>query len=223
LFARPGQVLRTTTAFGLAALAVFGLSFGAAVQTGHEKIWELPPARWYARWRHVLWLAVLVGSLYLTATTTLWRHSPTGTPAATLSAVLFFWWSQRMLLGGRIARSALVPGAVVSALGLQNGHGQQDGADRATGRDPVDQRLRRQRLQQPAGGPGQRAQQTERDGPPMRTDVPVQRLERLAGAQGLGTRRLRGGCGVHRIPSYGSYVVGRAPRQRLNGRVRRPW
>ncbi|MDQ0596160.1 membrane protein [Streptomyces canus] len=118
LFPRPGQVLQTTTAFGLAALAVFGLSFGAAVQTGYEKVWELPPARWYARWRHVLWLAVLVGSLYLTATTTLWRHSPVGTLAATLSAILFFWWSQRMLLGGRIAWSALLPGAVVSALGL---------------------------------------------------------------------------------------------------------
>lgn len=118
LFARPGQVLQTTTAFGLAALAAFGLSFGAAVQSGYEKIWELSPARWYGRWRHVLWLAVLVGTLYLTATTTLWRHSPAGTLAAALSAVLFFWWSQQMLLGGRIAWSALLPGAVVSALGL---------------------------------------------------------------------------------------------------------
>ncbi|MGW3407697.1 ribonuclease BN [Streptomyces sp. NPDC000888] len=118
LFSRPGQVLQTTTAFGLAALAVFGLTFGAAVQTGYEKVWELPPARWYARWRQVLWLGVLVGSLYLTATTTLWRHSPAGALGATLSAVLFFWWSQRMLLGRRIAWSALLPGAVATVLGL---------------------------------------------------------------------------------------------------------
>lgn len=118
LFAQPGQVLQTTTAFGLAALAVFGLSFGAAVQTGYEKVWELAPARWYARWRQVLWLAVLVGSLYLTATTTQWRHSAAGTLAATLSAVVFFGWSQRMLLGGRIAWSALLPGAAATALGL---------------------------------------------------------------------------------------------------------
>ncbi|MFD9324729.1 ribonuclease BN [Streptomyces sp. NPDC060065] len=118
LFSRPGQVLQTTTAFGLAALAVFGLTFGAAVQTGYEKVWELAPARWYARWRQVLWLGVLVGSLYLTATTTLWRHSPAGALGATLSAVLFFWWSQRMLLGRRIAWSALLPGAVATVLGL---------------------------------------------------------------------------------------------------------
>ncbi|MFI0961050.1 ribonuclease BN [Streptomyces sp. NPDC021080] len=118
LFAGPAQVLRTTTAFGLAALAVFGLSFGAAVQTGYEKVWNLPPARWYARWRHVLWLAVLIGTLYVTATTTLWRHSAAATPAAALSAVLFFWWSQWMLLGGRIPGKALLPGAVLTALGL---------------------------------------------------------------------------------------------------------
>ncbi|WP_369258811.1 YhjD/YihY/BrkB family envelope integrity protein [Streptomyces sp. R35] len=118
LFARPGQALQTTTAFGLATLAVFGLSFGAAVQTGYEKVWELPSARWYARWRQVVWLAVLIGSLYLSATTTLWRHSAAGQLVAMLSTVLFFWWSQRMLLGGRIAWSALLPGAIATALGL---------------------------------------------------------------------------------------------------------
>jgi membrane protein len=118
LFAGPAQVLQTTTAFGLAALAVFGLSFGAAVQTGYEKVWDLPPARWYARWRQVLWLAVLIGSLYVSATTTLWRHSAVGTLSATLTAVLFFWWSQWMLLGGRIALRALLPGAALTALGL---------------------------------------------------------------------------------------------------------
>ncbi|MEU0431651.1 ribonuclease BN [Streptomyces sp. NPDC006290] len=118
LFAGPAQVLQTTTAFGLAALAVFGLSFGAAVQTGYEKVWDLPPARWYARWRQVLWLAVLIGSLYVSATTTLWRHSAVGTLTATLTAVLFFWWSQWMLLGGRIAPKALLPGAALTSLGL---------------------------------------------------------------------------------------------------------
>ncbi|MFD5632961.1 ribonuclease BN [Streptomyces sp. NPDC127077] len=118
LFAGPAQVRQTTTAFGLAALAVFGLSFGAAVQTGYEKIWDLSAARWHARWRQVLWLAVLIGSIYVTATTTLWRHSAAGTVAAALSAVLFFWWSQWMLLGGRIAAWALLPGAVLTALGL---------------------------------------------------------------------------------------------------------
>ncbi|WP_395364353.1 hypothetical protein ACHGLA_28020 [Streptomyces sp. YH02] len=45
LFALPGQTLRTTTAFGLAVLAVFRVSFGATVQSGYEQVWDLPPAR----------------------------------------------------------------------------------------------------------------------------------------------------------------------------------
>ncbi|MFK4222472.1 YhjD/YihY/BrkB family envelope integrity protein [Streptomyces sp. NPDC019890] len=118
LFTRPGQALRTTTAFGIAALAVFGLSFGAAVQTGYEKVWDLPPARWWARWRHVVWLGVLTGYLFVSATTTLRREPLAGGAVASLSAVLFLWWSQRMLLGGRIRWRALIPGAVATVIGL---------------------------------------------------------------------------------------------------------
>lgn len=118
LFTRPDQALRTTTGFGIAALAVFGLSFGAAVQTGYEKIWELSAARWWARWRHVVWLAALTGFLFASATTTLARRSPAGGFGATLSAVVFLWWSQHMLLGGRVRWRALLPGAVAIVLGL---------------------------------------------------------------------------------------------------------
>ncbi|MFF1871383.1 ribonuclease BN [Kitasatospora herbaricolor] len=118
LIALPGQTLRTTTAFSLAALAVFGLSFGAAVQTTYEKIWGLPPARWWARWRHIVWLAALIGFLLLSAATTRWRQTPAGGVASVVSAVLFFWWSQRMLLGGRVHWGVLLPGAVATTAGL---------------------------------------------------------------------------------------------------------
>ncbi|AJT62592.3 hypothetical protein T261_0903 [Streptomyces lydicus] len=118
LFTRPGQALRTTTAFGIAALAVFGLSFGAAVQSGYEKVWDLPQARWWARWRHVVWLGVLAGYLFVSALTALRRASVAGAFGAWVSAVLFFWWSQRMLLGGRVRWRALFPGAVATVVGL---------------------------------------------------------------------------------------------------------
>ncbi len=118
LFTRPGQALRTTTAFGIAALAVFGLTFGAAVQTGYEKVWDVPPARWWARWRHVVWLGVLTGYLFVSATTTLRRLPLAGGAVASLSAVLLLWWSQHLLLGGRILWRALLPGAVATVVGL---------------------------------------------------------------------------------------------------------
>lgn len=118
LFTRPSQALRTTTAFGIAVLAAFGLAFGVAVQSGYEKVWDLPPARWWARWRHAVWLGVLIGYLFASATTTLRPESLPGAFAASLSAVLFFWWSQRILLGGRVRWHALLPGAVTTMVGL---------------------------------------------------------------------------------------------------------
>ncbi|MFD9519247.1 ribonuclease BN [Streptomyces sp. NPDC059979] len=118
LFALPGQAWRTTTAFGLALLTVFGLSFGTMVQGGYERIWDLPPARWWGRWRHVLWLGVLVGVLYLSAISPPWRDSPARGFVTVAIGTLFFWWSQRLLLSGRVTWTALLPGAVATMLGL---------------------------------------------------------------------------------------------------------
>ncbi|EDY52745.1 integral membrane protein [Streptomyces clavuligerus] len=120
LFGTPGTALQRTTAFGLAALAAFGLTFGSAVQTGYEKVWDLPTARWHTMWRHVVFLALLVFALLLFVNT----PSPSGAVAAGLGAAvadligtcLFFWVAQRLLLGGRVRWRALFPGAVVTAL-----------------------------------------------------------------------------------------------------------
>lgn len=118
LFALPGQAWRTTTAFGLALLAVFGLSFATMLQGGYENVWGLAPSRWWARWRHVLWLGVLVGVLYLSAITPPWRESPARGFVTVTVGTLFFWWSQRLLLGGRVPWSGLLPGAAATMAGL---------------------------------------------------------------------------------------------------------
>ncbi|MFE3582060.1 YhjD/YihY/BrkB family envelope integrity protein [Streptomyces vinaceus] len=118
LFAVPGQAWRTTTAFGLALLAVFGLSFGTTLQSGYEKVWNLTPGRWWASWRHVLWLGVLVGVLYVSAISSPWRESPARGFVTVATGTLFFWWSQRLLLGGRVPWTALLPGAVATMIGL---------------------------------------------------------------------------------------------------------
>ncbi|UUN25070.1 YihY/virulence factor BrkB family protein [Streptomyces sp. FIT100] len=123
LFGRPGQALQKTTAFGLAALAAFGVTFGSAVQTGYERVWDLPTARWHTMWRHVVWLAVLITAL-LAFVTIPTQAEPTvlGTVLVAagdlLGTFLFFWWSQWLLLCGRIRWRALAPGAVATALGL---------------------------------------------------------------------------------------------------------
>lgn len=122
LFGEADQALERTTAFGLAALAVFGLTFGSAVQTGYEKVWDLPTARWHTMWRHVVWLALLVCYLGLLVEIPAPSNDAAGTALGTtgdlLGTCLFFWGSQRLLLGGRVRWRALLPGAVATSVGL---------------------------------------------------------------------------------------------------------
>ncbi|MFF1556548.1 YhjD/YihY/BrkB family envelope integrity protein [Streptomyces sp. NPDC058279] len=122
LFSAADLALERTTAFGLAALAVFGLTFGSAVQTGYEKVWDLPTARWHTMWRHVVWLALLVCYLALLVEIPAPSQNAFGIAIGTVSdlagTVLFFWTSQRLLLGGRVRWRALFPGAVATSLGL---------------------------------------------------------------------------------------------------------
>ncbi|MFJ5550945.1 YhjD/YihY/BrkB family envelope integrity protein [Streptomyces sp. NPDC093225] len=122
LFDSGGQALERTTAFGLAALAVFGLTFGSAVQTGYEKVWDLPTARWHTMWRHVVWLALLIFFLGVLIAVSSPTAGLAGTVLSGLADVvgtcLFFWVSQRLLLGGRVRWRALLPGAVATTLGL---------------------------------------------------------------------------------------------------------
>ncbi|MEW1634048.1 YhjD/YihY/BrkB family envelope integrity protein [Streptomyces sp. NPDC093801] len=122
LFGAADLALERTTAFGLAALAVFGLTFGSAVQTGYEKVWDLPTARWHTMWRHVVWLALLVCYLGLLVGIPPPSPSTAGTLLGTVSDMvgtcLFFWGSGRLLLGGRVRWAALFPGAVATTLGL---------------------------------------------------------------------------------------------------------
>ncbi|MGW0565445.1 YhjD/YihY/BrkB family envelope integrity protein [Streptomyces sp. NPDC003016] len=123
LFGRPGQALQQTTALGLAALAAFGVTFGSAVQTGYERVWDLPTARWHTMWRHVVWLAVLVAALLLFVKVPAPDESPVVATVLVVGGDLtglfvFFWWSQRFLLCGRIRWRALAPGAVATAVGL---------------------------------------------------------------------------------------------------------
>ncbi|MGW7097997.1 YhjD/YihY/BrkB family envelope integrity protein [Streptomyces sp. NPDC054838] len=122
LFSAADLALERTTAFGLAALAVFGLTFGSAVQTGYEKVWDLPTARWHTMWRHVVWLALLVCYLALLVEIPAPSKSAPGIVVGTVSdligTVLFFWTSQRLLLGGRVRWRALLPGAIATSVGL---------------------------------------------------------------------------------------------------------
>ncbi|MEW2632894.1 YhjD/YihY/BrkB family envelope integrity protein [Streptomyces sp. NPDC048389] len=122
LFGMPGQALQRTTAFGLAALVVFGLTFGSAVQTTYEKVWELPAARWHTMWRHVVWLGMLIGYLFFFVSTPLPGDSVVSSVVGAVGdltgTILFFWSSQRLLLCGRVRWRALLPGSLATAVAM---------------------------------------------------------------------------------------------------------
>ncbi|MEU8925241.1 YhjD/YihY/BrkB family envelope integrity protein [Kitasatospora sp. NPDC048545] len=123
LFVAPGQVLSTTTALGLAALAVFGVTMMASLQRAYERVWDLRSAHWLSAWRQVLALAGLTGYVVLAAwCSTLWPRSAAqpalGTTAGVSGGVLVFWWLPRLLLSGRVRWAALLPGAVATMVFL---------------------------------------------------------------------------------------------------------
>ncbi|MEU2263662.1 hypothetical protein ABZ557_26085 [Streptomyces sp. NPDC019645] len=107
-FTGPGQALRTTTAFGIAALAAFGLTFAAAAQAGYEKVWGLPPTLWQARWRHVVWLGGRIR----------WRALFPGA-VATVMGLLGLRVFSRLVFSPWIASNAVTYGAIGTVLVIQ--------------------------------------------------------------------------------------------------------
>jgi membrane protein len=123
LFAAPRRVIGTTSALSLAVLAVFGLSFAASVETGYQKVWELPASPWHSVWRRVVWMAALTAYLFAEAQSgTVLRHGwgqgAVRTALTMAFGFLFFWWGQRFLLGARVGWRAAAPGAALTVLGL---------------------------------------------------------------------------------------------------------
>ncbi|MGW3497674.1 YhjD/YihY/BrkB family envelope integrity protein [Streptomyces sp. NPDC001020] len=123
LFAAPHRVLSATSVFSVAALAFFGLTFASSVQTGYERVWDLPSGRWHTVWRRAVWLAAMTAYLFaevhsgVVLRSGTWQF-PIRVALTLLFGVLFFWWAQHFLLGERVSWKALLPGAVATMLGL---------------------------------------------------------------------------------------------------------
>lgn len=123
LFVAPRKTLSTTSVFSVLAVALFGVSFASSVQTGYEKVWNLCGRPWHSVWRRVVWLAAMTAYLYCEAESgAVLRGSGTASAIriflTCVFGVLFFWWGQGFLLGGRVPWRALLPGALATMAGL---------------------------------------------------------------------------------------------------------
>ncbi|WP_157597243.1 YhjD/YihY/BrkB family envelope integrity protein [Streptacidiphilus rugosus] len=127
LFVSQRQILSATTVFGLASLAVFGISLMASVQGAYERIWRLSPGPWHNAWRQATGLAGLIGYILLAAFSgSPWRHTaaqPTLRVLATvIGGIALFWWLPHLLLASRASWRELLPGSlatIVALAGLQ--------------------------------------------------------------------------------------------------------
>lgn len=128
LFISTGHVGFLTLIVSLVVSLVFATGVGAIQQHAYEDIWYQCRAGFRALWRQVLW----VGGLCVYLAVALYagrigRSLGSQVPSAGVVAhllrlafvlgvsFLFYWWTQRVLLSGRIRWRDLVPGSVAMA------------------------------------------------------------------------------------------------------------
>jgi len=122
LFASTGTTSSSTTILSALFTVVFAYGWPAELQRGYELIWQLSPRPLRQVWRPILWLLVFFVVIVLIAASGTVASGVVGGLFIGLvcSPVTFGWmlWSQRLLLGGRVAYRKLVPGAFVTSLAL---------------------------------------------------------------------------------------------------------
>ncbi len=114
-----------TASTGVVGLVVTLLSATAcsrALQTMCERSWHLPKAKArLAAWRWLAWLLVWLTALLFQGPVqnAFGTGMAFGFVVAVVSGTLLWWWTQHLLLGGRIPWLPLLPGAVLAGAGEQ--------------------------------------------------------------------------------------------------------
>ncbi len=128
LFGRTSPTISTfALVFAMASAIVLSTSVGAVQQRAFEEIWTLPRVRGvWSYLRQLIWVVALAGfslGILIAGRCGRWFNREvfdTGSwaPVVMQGAMtfLFYWWSQRWLLGGRVSWRSLLPGAVAVAV-----------------------------------------------------------------------------------------------------------
>ncbi|MFF5370225.1 ribonuclease BN [Streptomyces sp. NPDC013187] len=120
VFSATGTTRNTAGAVSAVVTLVSATAFSRALQAVCERCWRLPRAPIRAAfWRWLLWLVVWLAYLLFQAPLRqgFGAGTVTGLVLSLLSATLLWWWSQHLLLGGRIDWRSLLPGAVLAGAG----------------------------------------------------------------------------------------------------------
>lgn len=120
----PTRTATQTSFLSLVVALASATSFARAMQRMYARVWDLPSDRGLRTIRgSVLWILGWVTTLQLIA---LLLRSLTGVPLTGITRVtaqlitntLLWWWTARLLLGGRVSWRKLLPGAMLAALFL---------------------------------------------------------------------------------------------------------
>ena len=126
LFTTASNVSMTSLVLGMIVALFFVTGVAATQQRGYEGIWSLPRMGIRASWRQLLWVFGLVIYIAIILNAGRLGHHGQGRVHSGvvfraipqfIASLLFYAWSQHLLLGGRIAWKRVMPGAICMSLG----------------------------------------------------------------------------------------------------------
>jgi membrane protein len=122
LFHRQQTVSGNVTVLSSIVTIVAAFGWPAELARGYQVIWGLPPQGWRSSWRAFAWLLSFFGVVAAVAASGAIAQGVGGAlVAGTLGlplVLLWAWWTQHFLLGGRVPWRPLFAGAVATAVGL---------------------------------------------------------------------------------------------------------
>ncbi|MFD7708056.1 YhjD/YihY/BrkB family envelope integrity protein [Streptomyces sp. NPDC059785] len=121
VYAGREETLHTWGAVGVLVALLSATSFSRALQRLCERSWELPRAGLRTVvWRWAVWLLVWIALLLFQGVLhRAFGAGPVlGVPLRLVASVLMWWWTQHLLLAGRVAWRPLLPGALLTGAGV---------------------------------------------------------------------------------------------------------
>lgn len=103
----------------LSVLVVIGsaTSFTRALQRVYQYAWGLPKLGIRGLWRGIVWLVGVIAYLaVIGGVVHLVRNGDVTKPVSIVFGFVLWWWTQFLLLGGRVKWRALLPGALLTAV-----------------------------------------------------------------------------------------------------------
>lgn len=120
--ATDATALAGTSGVGIVVTLLSATACSRALQRTCERAWHLPKAgARIAAWRWLVWLVIVLAVLLFQGPiqTAFGAGRALGFVLALVSGTLLWWWTQYLLLAGRIPWPPLLPGAVLAGVGEQ--------------------------------------------------------------------------------------------------------